>query len=541
MMRIANGRVYDPQNGVNGEVRDLWIEGGRIVAPTQEAADRVVDATGLVVLPGGVDIHSHIAGPKVNAARRLRPEDHRRNVRARTAFLRAGSGYTVPSTFLTGYRYAELGYTTVMEAAVAPLAARHAHAELNDIPVIDKGCYVTMGNNHFVMECIRRGRTEELRDYVAWLLSAAKAYAVKLVNPGGVENWKCGRNSTGLDDRVTGFNVTPRQIIRALAQANEDLGLPHSIHLHTNCLGQVGNYRTTVRTIEALEGRRGHICHIQFSSYGDAAGKGFRSGAAEVAEAVNQHRNVTVDVGQVIFGEATTMSSDAPLEYELHRLTGAKWLSQDVEEESGGGVVPLVYRREDLFSALQWAIGLELFLLIEDPWRVMLTTDHPNGGPFTSYPQVIRLLMDRGYREEMLSRAHRRVGAYALLPQIGREYSLYEIAIVTRAAPARALGLHNKGHLGPGADADVAIYAPMADAEAMFSRPRYVIKGGRVVVEDGVVVADCAGRTFYAGPEWSPGLEPEIRAYFERAYTVTMENYAVDLGSLRQSERVPCR
>ena len=88
-------------------------------------------------MPGGVDIHAHIAGPAVNAARKLLPEEHRADVLERTAITRSGTGGTVPSTFATGYRYALLGYTTVVEAATPPLAARHTLAELRDTPVID--------------------------------------------------------------------------------------------------------------------------------------------------------------------------------------------------------------------------------------------------------------------------------------------------------------------------------------------------------------------------------------------------------------------
>ena len=31
MLVIKNGRVYDPINGVKGEIRDIYIEGGKIV------------------------------------------------------------------------------------------------------------------------------------------------------------------------------------------------------------------------------------------------------------------------------------------------------------------------------------------------------------------------------------------------------------------------------------------------------------------------------------------------------------------------------
>lgn len=542
MLGIINGTVYDPENGVDGQVRDIWIKDGRIVAAesAERAGAEILDATGLVVMAGGVDIHSHIVGAKVNACRKFRPEDHRDHTRTRTAITRSGAGYTVPTTFMTGYLYAEMGYTTVMEAATAPLVARHTHEELADTPIVDKGAFITMGNNHFIMKCIRDGQREKARDYVAWLLGASKGYAIKIVNPGGVENWKWGRNVGELDDEVIGFGVTPRQIVATLAWINDELGLPHLPHIHGINLGQTGNVRTTVDTIEALEGRRAHFCHLQFLSYGGERGKGPRSGAAEAARAVNEHPNITVDVGQMVFGEATTMTSDGPLEYRLHQLTGNKWLNDDVEGETGGGVVPMQYKRNNPVNATQWQIGLELFLLVEDPWQVFLTTDHPNGGPFTYYPRVIKLLMDHDYRTQALEGIHRRSRKGALLAELDREYSLYEIAVITRAGTARALGLKNKGHLGVGADADVALYEPLDDKEEMFARPRYVLKGGEVVARDGQVVQACLGRTFYVAPPYDPGIEADLRAHFEECYTISFDNYPVAPEYLPHGTVIPC-
>ena len=542
MLGIINGEVYDPQNGINGEVRDIWIKDGKIVSAddAERVGAEIVDATGLVVMPGGVDIHSHIVGAKVNAGRKFRPEDHRDHVRTRTTITRSGAGYTVPTTYMTGYMYAEMGYTTVMEAATAPLVARHTHEELEDTPILDKGVFITMGNNHFIMDCIRKGQREKARDYVAWLLGATKGYAIKIVNPGGVENWKWGRNVGEVDDEVIGFGVTPRQIVSTLAWINDELKLPHVPHIHAINLGQVGNARTTVEMIEALEGRRAHFCHLQFLSYGGKPGKRLRSGAAEVARAVNEHPNITVDVGQVIFGQATTMTSDGPLQYRLHQLTGDKWLNDDVEGETGGGVVPIEYRRKQPFNAVQWLIGMELFLLIDDPWRVFLSTDHPNAGPFFRYPQVIKLLMDRDYRAEVFEGIHHGAKKGALLPELDREYSLYEIAIITRAGTARALGLWNKGHLGVGADADVTIYARLDDKEEMFARPRYVLKGGEVVVRDGQLVRELPGRTLYVAPPYDPGIEADLRAHFEECYTISFDNYPVALEYLPHGQMVPC-
>src|SRR5260221_13762824 len=128
LVKIAGGTVYDPVHSVDGAVHDLWIQGGKIVpAPTaaDTRPDRLIDASGLVVMAGGIDMHAHIAGPKVNLARKMRPEDKRTAPMVRrTAITRSGTTGSVPSTFATGYLYAGMGYTTVFDAAIPPLGAR---------------------------------------------------------------------------------------------------------------------------------------------------------------------------------------------------------------------------------------------------------------------------------------------------------------------------------------------------------------------------------------------------------------------------------
>ena len=542
MLGILNGTVYDPENGIDGQVGDIWVKGGQVVSSEDVDCEQaqIIDAAGLVVMAGGVDIHSHIVGAKVNAARRFRPEDHYGSTRERAPHMRSGSGYTVPNTYLTGYLYAEMGYTTVMEAATPPLLARHTHEELEDTPILDTGAFITMGNNHFIMECIRDGHLDKAREYVAWLLGASKGYAIKVVNPGGVENWKWGRNVQELDDEVIGFGVTPRQILTTLAWISDELGLPHPPHIHGINLGRSNSARTTMETMETLEGRRAHFCHLQFLSYGKQRGKLHRSEAEKVAGMVNTHPNLSVDAGQIVFGPATTMTSDGPLQYGIHQLTGEKWINCDVENETGGGVVPIRYSSQNAINAVMWRTGLELFLLIDNPWQVFLTTDHPNAGPFVCYPQVIKLLMDRNYRAMMFARLSPKGRKDALLPELDRQYSLYEIAIITRAGTARALGLKNKGHLGIGADADITIYASLEDKEEMFARPRYVVKNGEVVVIDGRVVSDRPGRTLYVAPPYDSGIEADIREHFRKNYTVSFDNYPIYEEDFPHREMILC-
>jgi formylmethanofuran dehydrogenase subunit A len=541
-IRISGGAVYDPANDVDGEVRDVCLQDGQVVADVGPEARRI-DARGMVVMPGGVDIHAHIAGPAVNAARKLSPEARRDDPLDRTELLRSGTGALVPSTFATGHRYSMLGYTTVVEAAAPPLAARHVLAELRDTPLIDALFLVLMGNNQVLFELIRQAggtSSPQLRDAIAWWLDATGGYGVKLVNPGGVEPWKQSNgNVHALDDDVPGYAVTPRQILEAIGGAVDELGLPHPVHVHANNLGVPGNADTTLETMRTLASRQAHFAHIQFHAYGGRPGGQPRSRAPELVEFLEQHPELTADVGQVMFGDAVTMTADAPVSAVLRDIGHGKWLNHDVEVETGCGIVPYTYRAGNYVHALQWGIGLELFLLNHNPWQVMLSTDHPNGGSFLAYPKLIRLLMDRAFREAEMGRANQRaVGRTALPDGLDREYTLNEIAIITRAAPARRLGLADKGHMGVGADADVTIYHDRADREEMFATPRYVIKGGEVTVEDGDLRRADDGLLHSARAGFDADVTGVLEPLFGDRYTVAFEHYPVRDPALREPARI---
>ena len=545
-MIIKGGFVYDPANGVYGEEMDISIEGGKVVEESRDGKE--IDALGMLVMPGGVDAHAHIAGAKVNCGRIMRPEDGRRGIEPKTKLLRPQTGYTVPNCYAVGYRYARLGYTCAFEAATPILESRHTHEELEEIPIIDKGALTLFGNNWEVLECVRDGDLDKLAAFISWGLSASRGYGVKVVNPGGGEAWGFGGNVKGIDDPVPNFGVTPREIIRGLMKANEILRLPHSVHLHTNNLGKPGNYETTLATLKAVEDIAAtrdrqvlHVTHMQFSAYGGTGWRDFESKAPEIADYFNSHAQFTMDMGQLIFGSATTMTADAPLEYGNARLLKAKWSNHDIELEESSGVVPLVYGRKMPINAIQWAIGLELALLTEDPWQVIMTTDHPNGGPFVNYPEVIALLMSRAKREEELASLHELASSRSSLPSIEREMGWDDIAIVTRAGPARILGLPEKGHLGFGADGDVSIYDidpgkvdPSKDHErvkAALSRAKYTIKGGEVVVRDGEIVAVPQGRTYWVDASVPEDEAAKVRAdlvdKFTKYYSVQLSNYMV--------------
>ena len=145
-----------------------------------------------------------------------------------------------------------MGFTTVVEPAVAPHHALHAHLELADTPIIDKAILTILGNDDFVLGLMRSGEgASAIRDHVAWTLETTRALGIKVVNAGGVAAFKENVRSFSFDDVVPSYGVTSRQIVKALQRAVHEAGVPHPLHVHCNNLGLPGNVETALTTIAA--------------------------------------------------------------------------------------------------------------------------------------------------------------------------------------------------------------------------------------------------------------------------------------------------
>jgi formylmethanofuran dehydrogenase subunit A len=209
--------------------------------------------------------------------------------------------------------------------------------------------------------------------------------------------------------------------------------------------------------------------------------------------------------------------------------------------------VPFNYRRKSYVHATQWSIGLELALLIRDPWKIFMTTDHPNGGPFIYYPRIIGWLMSRKAREATMKRINPRARSRSLLSSIKRELGFQELAILTRAGQAKALGLETKGHLGVGADADIAIYnvnpqsvdpaRKYRTVRRAFKHAAYTIKSGEIVVRNDEITKHAEGATMWLDVQTSEpaDITNEMKRKFREYWTVEYENYPVTENYLEVS------
>ncbi len=546
--KLKNAKIYDPINKINGKINDFYLKNGKIISKpvNGEKISKTINLKNKIIMAGGIDIHSHIAGGKVNLARLLLPEEHRKYLYSSSENLRSGSGLATCSSFHIGYKYAKLGYSAVFEPATLPSNARSTIIEMSDIPFIDKGTYTVLSNDDFLLKLIQKKTNQKkINDYVAWILNSTKGLGIKIVNPGGINAFKFNQRKLDLDEKNKKYGITPRSILKTLTKSLIDLKAPHPVHVHGCNLGVPGNVNTTIKQINAVDGRPMHLTHIQYHSYDNKGDRKFSSGSNILSESINKNKNITCDVGQIMFGQTVTASADTMSQYNNHHFARPKkWVCADIECDAGCGIVPFEYQDKNFVNSLQWAIGLELFLLIKDPWRIYLTTDHPNGAAFTAYPRLIKLLMDKSFRDNEFEKINKQAQKSSVLRDLKREYSLYDIAILTRAGPAKVLGLKNLGHLGIGANANITVYNEKKDKEEMFEKPFMVIKDGKVIVKNGKIQKVFNGKFYIAETDFDPGIEKEINYYFDKYMGRKMNSFKIQNQELWdygiETENIKC-
>lgn len=225
-----------------------------------------------------------------------------------------------------------------------PVNALDVHLQMADIPIIDTAALAILGNDDLLLRLMcDKASQDQINDYVPWTLHTARAFGLKVINAGGANAFKCNAGQFDLDDLEPEYGVSSRQILQILQRANCELGTPHPVHQHCNHLGIPGNFKTALATMVAAQGLPMHLAHVQFYAYGNEGTCGFWSAAAQLQEGFRHHPNITMDVGQALFGQTVTISGDVIAQYSRHGDSNPnKWMMWDAEcEDSGRGALSL--------------------------------------------------------------------------------------------------------------------------------------------------------------------------------------------------------
>ncbi len=255
---------------------------------------------------------------------------------------------------------------------------------------------------------------------------------------------------------------------------------PLTPHIHLPHLADASGYETLKNFIERLGGRRAHLSHLSHYAFVQRQGR-LSLAAKETAQILNDNPNVTFDCSPIVFGKTCILTVDGDAAKRAANVSGTEPVSHD---DSPYWAVPYVYKKENFVDSMLWISGIELALRVNDPARFALSLDFPSGGDFSAYPEIIACLMDKEKRDKFIYGLNAEARVQFSLESIEREYSLYEIAALTRSTPAAILGVNERGHLGIGAAADIVLYRESDDREKMFKYPQTVIKNGKAVYEN---------------------------------------------------------
>lgn len=186
---IKNGRVINPANRID-KVGDIYVDGGVIIdAPEVFVADKIIDASGLWVTPGFVDVHVHLRDPGLT---------HKEDIRTGTMAAAAG-GYTticaMPNTkpamdnaALVNETYERIKKDAIIDVLLVGAATRGLQGlELSDIKGMKEAGVYAISDDGFSITDAQIAKKAFAACREADLIMLSHCEDLKLVN-GGVIN-----------------------------------------------------------------------------------------------------------------------------------------------------------------------------------------------------------------------------------------------------------------------------------------------------------------------------------------------------------------
>jgi cytosine/adenosine deaminase-related metal-dependent hydrolase len=423
---LRNARVIDPQNGIDGQ-RDIGVIDGLIAEVSEAIAGTAPDdhdLAGLAAVPGIIDLHVHVSpwlGGRV------------------------------------GHRMLALaGVTTALDMAgpiegVVSLARDHG-----------------AGLNIACINYIRPGHTvkttdpgaDELRDL---LQASLRAGAIGLKLLGGH------------------FPMTPDAAARAIAVAAEEGAY---VAFHAGTLATGSHIDGMLEACELAAGHPLHMAHI--NSYTRGLVRPAMTEGEEALAALQAHPNLTSESYLSPINATSAKCSDGTPE----SLQTRNWLKIGGFEPTEAGLAEAIEGGWALLNEeTQDTVVLATGRAAVDAWRARNTE---LGVSFMANPSEprLRLATAKGEDGRFIVDALATDGGGIprnVIVEMGlalvrlEAWTLADFVQKSSTAPARALGLANKGHLGIGADADISVL----DLERL--RPKMSFVAGATIMRDGVV------------------------------------------------------
>ena len=460
---LRGGRVIDPESGLDA-VRDVAIVANRIAAVSAEGLDgvRSIDADGLVVAPGFIDLHQHGQSLENYAAQ-------------------ARDGITTALELEIGVEDIDAWYRDRQGKAVVNFGASISHPYSRQLAVLGRnpglaGESLAQPLTSSQFETLRR-RIRRGLDQGAVAVGFGLAYTPGATREEIVEMFRiAAQYGASCHVHMRTDHETFENLEEVIDAARETGAQAHVVHLNSSARDRVLDYLALIEKARA-------------------------SGVDLTTEAYPYNRGSTL-IQSHLFNDWEEQYTDEQLAQFIWVRTGEGLTRETFRERRRAGgtlILPPLYREE----SVRRAIASPLVMIASDGMWLSGGRAHPRS--FGTFSRV-------------LGRYVREQGALTLAEAI-RKMTLMPAQRLEKRIPA----MRNKGRVRPGADADLVVFDPRTVIDrGTYSDParspsgiRHVIVNGRLVMEDGELSeAERPGRAvraeqaypFAPGTTWSrPG------------------------------------
>jgi hypothetical protein len=455
---IRGGTVIDPANDVHGRY-DVRLRGFRVDAVGENlssgSTDLVVDATGCLVIPGLIDTHVHLSDPFGG------PQGHRMLARAGVTCALDMAGQ--PRSLIDGIKSGGVGitvgfvYPLVPGESVSGLDPQKQEIQSTCNTALDRGALgIKLLGGHYPL--------------------TPEATALAIQTAADVHCWcavHCGTSKTGSD--ITGL---------------EEL-------------------------LELADGLPVHVAHVNSYCRGQHTGDPLKEASRAIAALIRAPRARSESYLATINGANALIVDDVPKSNVVKTCL-----------KFGGFPATSSGMRDAILSGWAKIQGMkngETVLLPPEAGLQHYTSNQTNVGvSFTVNPpgSAISIALARKDDEFVVTALSTDGGAIPRNTTVEQGLALVEFGALTlddfvRKASlnaARMFGLKSKGHLGSGADADLAMIDPtQRKATWVFANGQVVVRSGTVVGNGGRVATTPRGVAFLrsegiecvtAAPDW---------------------------------------
>ncbi len=505
---IKNGLVFDPLNEINGEIKDILIENGKIVDSFSNMTDiKEINAKGMTVIPAAIDIHAHVASQQVNWARLLGKKD--------MIFQETWKGLTLENI---ARNYVSNGYTTIIEANVFPSLAKQTIFNFNYLPVLDKAMLLNVSNLWPLELEYQKAKMDDMSIFLSDLLKKTKAFGFKIYNPFESENWDFKILREDLSDQGRLYNFNALNVYEALTRCNEHLSLPHSVHAHIEGYETEQGQKNLYEVLEYVKKldlkssiRRSQIFHLAHASSYNVNGDNSR-----LIKFYNDNQLFDMDLGFVGFNKINSLiTSDRRIINSLINTGNPYRLIRSAIEFEGDLFATFrVFDKNNERDCILWANAIDLALNIKNKYQIQASINFPNYANISDIPEIASFLISKEARTNYIDQMNGAVKNTLLLSENTPSLSFNEFIIITRVSPAKSLGLAKiKGNLGINAEGDVNILninpndTDLNKNQEALKRSlkfiEFVIKGGNIIKKQEKIDLNLDGRIF-----WTEGHPP---------------------------------